>query len=181
MGLTGHVDTHQISDTRVALRVDRFPTTVGKNKSDMVNIADVGFGVSQVLPAIVGLLTAQKNQLIYIEQPELHLHPKAQIGFVEILANTINRGVRVVIETHSPVILLSVQSLVAEGKISPDRVILHWFSRKEKDGATVISPGELDTSGAFGNWPVDFGEIALGAESRYLDAVEYGLKLTPHG
>ena len=44
----------------------------------MVSIADVGFGVSQTLPVLVALLAAKPGQLVYIEQPEIHLHPRAQ-------------------------------------------------------------------------------------------------------
>ena len=49
------------------------------NETDMVNIADVGFGVSQVLPVLVALIAAEPGQLVYLEQPELHLHPRAKL------------------------------------------------------------------------------------------------------
>ncbi|XXX76693.1 DUF3696 domain-containing protein [Sorangium sp. So ce134] len=78
---------------------------------------------------------------------------------------------RVVAETHSSLLLLGVQSLVAEGALSPDRVALHWFSQTE-DGATEVRSAELDDAGAFGDWPEDFAEVALAAQSRYLDAAE---------
>lgn len=80
---------------------------------------------------------------------------------------------RVIIETHSSLLLLAIRALVAEGKvIDPGDVILHWFSRREKDGQTEVATAELDKAGAFGDWPVDFGDVALELESRYLDAAE---------
>ena len=88
---------------------------------DLVSIADVGFGISQTLPVIVALLAAEPGQLVYIEQPEIHLHPRAQMAMAKILADAANRGVRVVAETHSSLLLLGIQSLVAEGKLSPDK------------------------------------------------------------
>ncbi len=87
----------------------------------------------------------------------------------QILANAANRGVRVVVETHSSLLLLGVQALVAEGKLAPEKVKLHWFKR-DYNGNTKVSSADLDEMGAFGDWPEDFADVALEAESRYLDA-----------
>lgn len=137
----------------------------------MVSIADVGFGVSQVLPVLVSLIVARPGQLVYIEQPELHLRPRAQVALAQILADAAKRGVRVVAETHSDHLLLGIQSLVAEGELSPDLVKLHWFGRGP-DGATKVTSADLDERGAYGEWPEDFGTTALAEQSRYLDAVQ---------
>ena len=107
-----------------------------------------------------------------LEQPEIHLHPRAQTILAEIIADAAKRGVRVVVETHSDLLILGVQTLVAEGKLSPDIVKLHWFSRNEK-GATSITSADLDETGAFGeDWPEDFADVRLQAQQRYLDAAE---------
>ncbi|MBW4497095.1 MAG: AAA family ATPase [Oscillatoria princeps RMCB-10] len=169
LGLTCKVGAKQVDDTQVELQVGRLPRRGGV--IDMVSIADVGFGVSQVLPVLVALLVAEPGQLVYIEQPEIHLHPRAQAALAEVLAEAASRGVRVVLETHSEVLLLAVQSLVAEGKILPEEVKLHWFTRRE-DGVTEVSSADLDEAGAFGDWPEDFGDVSLKLESRYLDAAE---------
>jgi predicted ATPase len=172
LGLTHKITTEQVNDTQVELRVDRLPHRTSRSrKSDMVSIADVGFGVSHVLPALVALLTAKVGQLVYIEQPEIHLHPRAQVSLAEILVETANRGVRVVAETHSELLLVAIQSLIAEGKISSDLVKLHWFTRN-KDGMTQITSADLDEAGAFGDWPEDFAEVAMDLDDRYLTAAE---------
>ena len=82
------------------------------------------------------------------------------------------RGVRVVAETHSSLILLAVQTLVAEGVISPNFVGLNWFVRNPSSGNTQIESAELDGAGRFGDWPEDFDEVALKTESAYLSAAE---------
>ncbi len=173
LGLTSIIESQQINDTQVELKVGRLPCSSNSKttKQDMVSIVDVGFGVSQVLPVLVALLTASPGQLVYIEQPEIHLHPRAQVALAEIFAEAANRGVRVVVETHSELFLLGVQSLVAEGQLSSDQVKLHWFTRQE-DGTTKISSGELDETGAFEDWPEDFSEVALSTQNRYLTAAE---------
>ncbi len=171
LGLTWTVTAKAINDTQVEIQVGRLPHPAKIGAGDMVNIADVGFGVSQVLPVLVALLVAEPGQLVYIEEPEIHLHPRAQSAMAEILADAAKRGVRVVIETHSQLLLLGVQTLVAQGKLSPDLVKLHWFQRRN-DGSTQITSADLDEAGAFGNWPEDFAEVVLKAEGRYLDAAE---------
>lgn len=170
LGLTDSVAADPINDTQVELRVGRLPHSTG-DKQDMVSIADVGFGVSQTLPVLVALLTAKPGQLVYLEQPEIHLHPRAQTAMAQVLADAAIRGVRVVAETHSSLLLLGVQTLIAEGKLSPDLVKLHWFTRGE-DGATTIQSADLDETGAFGDWPEDFDDVTLNAQSRYMDAAE---------
>ena len=171
LGLTRKVDAKYINDAQVELRVSQLPHSARGRIGDMVSIADVGFGVSQALPVLVALLAATPGQLVYLEQPELHLHPRAQSAMAQILADAANRGVCVVAETHSELLLLTLQSLVAEGYLAPEKVKLHWFTRRH-DGVTQVKSADLDETGAFGDWPEDFAEVILTAESRYLDAVE---------
>lgn len=171
LGLTWAVAAKPSGDSAVELRVGRLPHRQTDGAKDMVSIADVGFGVSQVLPVLVALRVAVPGQLVYLEQPELHLHPRAQSALAQVLGDAARRGVHVVAETHSSLLLLAVQTLVAEGKLSPSLVKLHWFTRGE-DGSTGIISGDLDESGAFGEWPEDFGDVEAQAESRYLDAAE---------
>ncbi|MEA5553479.1 AAA family ATPase [Anabaena cylindrica UHCC 0172] len=179
LGLTCRVQAKQVNDTQVELRVGRLPRN-SDAKDDMVNIADVGVGVSQTLPVLVALLVAEPGQLVYIEQPETHLHPRAQVAMAEILANAAKRGVKVVIETHSDRLILAIQSLVAEGNLSPDLIKLHWFTRQE-DGTTRVNSADLDETGAFGDWPEDFGDVSLQLENRYLSAAEARLMQGIHG
>jgi predicted ATPase len=167
LGLTDTIQTQRLNETQLELRVGR----ILGNSTDTVNIADVGFGVSQVLPVVVALLVAQPGQLVYIEQPEIHLHPRAQVALAEIFAEAINRGVQVIVETHSELFFLSIQTLVAQDKIAPDDVKLHWFTRSA-DGSSTVTTAELDGTGAFGDWPQDFGSISLELTHRYLSSAE---------
>ena len=97
-----------------------------------INIADKGFGFSQILPIICQLwiLNFQNKrsrnlryftrpnirETIYtIEQPELHLHPKLQSKLVEVIANTVKKGkVKFIIETHSPSIINAFGDIIYE-------------------------------------------------------------------
>jgi predicted ATPase len=179
LGLTWKVEAKQVDDTQVEIRVGRLSHSRKGGAHDLVSIADVGFGVSQTLPVVVALLTAGPGQMVYIEQPEIHLHPRAQIAMAKLMCNAATAGGKVLIETHSASLLLAVQTLVAEGYISPDLVKLHWFKRAA-NGSTEVVSRDLDQSGAYGDWPEDFGEVSLKAESRYLDAAEARLNGSGH-
>lgn len=171
LGLTWKVDARQVDDTQVELLVGRLPHPLRAGAQDLVSVADVGFGTSQTLPVLVALLTAEEGQLVILEQPEIHLHPRAQAAMAQVLIDAANRGVRVIAETHSALLLLAVQTLVAEDAIAPENVKLHWFQRGS-DGATQITSRDLDKAGTFGDWPEDFGEVAMETEIRYLNASE---------
>ncbi len=172
LGLTWKVRTEDIDDTRVELQVGRLPRARQGGARDLVNIADVGLGVSQVLPVLVALQVAHRGQLVMLEQPEIHLHPRAQMLLASELAAAANRGVQVVAETHSSLLLRGVQTAVADETLSPDLVKLHWFQRDPTSGVTTVASADLDEAGAFGDWPEDFDDVALSSERAYLDAAE---------
>lgn len=171
LGLTGDVAAERVNDTQVELRVAQQP--IGSEaEARMINIADVGLGVSQVLPVLVACLVAEEGQLVYVEQPEIHLHPRAQARLADVLADAANRGVRVVVETHSQLLLLAIQTRIAEEKLDPEDVMLHWFTRNPETGITDVDSRHPDEKGAFGDWPEDFSEVEMEWQSRFLDATE---------
>jgi len=172
LGLTWKVEARKIDDTQVELRVGRLPGPREDDAQDMVNIADVGFGVSQTLPVLVALRTAAPGRIVYLEQPEIHLHPNAQSALAQVIAEAAKRGVIVVLETHSAILLRSIQTLVALGDLDPQEVNLNWFTRDPLTGATRITRATPDAHGAYGNWPEDFDDVALRVERDYLDAIE---------
>jgi predicted ATPase len=172
LDLTSSISADRLNDTQVELQVGRLPTQATRSKkADMVNIADVGFGVSQALPVLVALHVAKPGQMVYLEQPEIHLHPRAQWEMAHVLAEAANRGVHVVVETHSSLLLLGIQTLVAQDVISREKVKLHWFTRNSA-GNTEIKSADLTETGGFGDWPENFADVSLSAQIEYLNAAD---------
>jgi predicted ATPase len=62
---------------------------------------NVGFGISHSLPVITALVSAEPGALLILENPEAHLHPTAQAELARLIARVAQRGVQVVVETHS--------------------------------------------------------------------------------
>ncbi len=167
LGLTRRLRARRIDDTRVSLDVGRLQRR-GRS-ADLVNIADVGLGLSQTLPVVSALLTARAGQWVFLEQPEIHLHPRAQVRLGQILAEAALRGVRVIAETHSALLLKSVQYVVASGALAPEKVVLHWAGR-DQNGATTVTSSHLDRNGTFGDWPTDFGQVEMAIEEDFIEA-----------
>lgn len=171
LGLTWKVRANKVDATSVELRVGRLPIAQKNGARDLVSIADVGFGVSQVLPVLVALLVARPGQLVYIEQPEIHLHPKAQRALARIFTDAIQRNSQVVVETHSALFLREIQTLVAKGAVNKSLVKLHWVVRNI-NGDTDLQTCDLDDAGAYGDWPQDFDETESQAATDYYEAAE---------
>lgn len=176
LGLTWKVIAKKVDDTRVELQVGRLPIAAQGGGKDLVSIADVGFGVSQVLPVLVALLVVNPGQVVYIEQPETHLHPKAQRALAGIFAEAALRQSTVIVETHSLIFVRAVQTLVAKKQLDKQLVKLHWVERDVK-GNTTVTTSDLDDAGAYGSWPQDFEETEMAAEQDYIDAAENALSI----
>jgi hypothetical protein len=172
LGITWKVAVARRSDVALELQVARTKVRIPGQPNDLVSLADVGLGTAQVLPVVVALHAAGAEQLVYIEQPELHLHPNAQVRLAEIIVKAVRRGVRVVIETHSSLLLLGVQTQIAKGHIAAADVRLHWFLRTPHTGETEIATADLHPDGTFGEWPVDFDEVLLRQQAEFMTALE---------
>ena len=110
-----------------------FSLMVEANSGKRSNIMDVGYGVSQILPLIYELLTVKNPTLFLIQQPEIHLHPRAQAEFASILPSIVNIGCEFVIETHSDFIIDRLKHEIEIGVISNDDVGILFFDNSRKD------------------------------------------------
>ena len=144
-----------ISDRHFEIRIQNFFT-----KEDQ-NIADVGYGHSQVLPFLAGGLALPKNSTYLAEQPELHLHPKAQAELGDYLLRLYKNSVQTVIETHSEHLILRLQQHIAAGSINPEDVCIFYVSNSPEDDKgrplDEITRIGIDRKGQFTKeWPKGF-------------------------
>ncbi len=129
-----------------------------------VLITDVGFGVSQVMPVLVLCYYVPEGSTILLEQPEIHLHPSVQSGLADVFIDVMkNRGVQIILESHSEHLLRRIQLRMAEASIRPEDTSL-YFCESKRDGS-VMEELDIDLFGNISNWPKDFfgdefGEMA---------------------
>lgn len=130
-------------------------------KASEVKITDVGIGVSQVLPALVQAFYCPPHSTIWMEQPEIHLHPQVQAELADVFIsatqareNGKERHVQVIVESHSEHFLNRLQLRVAEGTVSPEDVAVYFCRRK--GSVTELEPLRLNMFGEIENWPENF-------------------------
>lgn len=121
-----------------------------------INLYDVGFGISQILPIIVEGFYAKKGSLLIIEQPEIHLHPKLQADIGDLLIEITKLEKDIIIETHSEHLLLRIKRRIAEGSLHAEDVAIYYFNLTPE--GTQIKKIKIDKSGRFENWPEGFFE-----------------------
>lgn len=139
-------------------------------KSQKVRLTDVGFGVSQVLPALVQAFYAPPESTVWMEQPEIHLHPMAQSNLADVFISAVKsyeggapRNLQLIVETHSEHLLARLQRRIAEEKITADEVAVYVVNRRGE--AADIEALRINEYGDIANWPDDFfgdemGDIA---------------------
>lgn len=138
-------------------------------KSPSTSLTDVGFGVSQVLPALVLLYYVPEGSTVILEQPEIHLHPAVQSGLADVLLNVASvRNVQILVESHSEHLMRRLQRRVAEEWVSSSDVKLYFVS--SQGGPAQVSDLQLNEWGEIENWPDEFfgdemGEIAAITEA----------------
>ncbi len=130
-------------------------------KAPEVKITDVGFGVSQILPVLVQAFYCPPNSTIWMEQPEIHLHPQVQTELADVFISAIRsreggheRNVQLIIESHSEHFLNRLQRRIAEGEITPNDVAIYFCKRA--GSATELEPLEVNLYGDIENWPENF-------------------------
>jgi predicted ATPase len=125
-------------------------TSASKDRFKAVN---VGFGYSYILPIVVSGLIAKEGEILIVENPEAHLHPKAQSRLTKFLAIVARCGVQVFIESHSEHILNALRLAVLKQIVTPNNLSILYFQPNSEQPVIKIpvkSDGELEI------WPEDF-------------------------
>lgn len=141
-----------------------------KVKTDKNNryhdLTNVGVGVSQVLPIIVGSLLAPRGACLIFEQPELHLHPKVQARLADFFLAMSFSGKQCVLETHSEYMVDRLRLRIAQSSSSEFAGRINLYFTSMLNGNTTCDPVEISEYGAVVKWPNDFfDESQKGIES----------------
>ena len=136
-----------------------------KGSKTLVELPDVGFGISQVLPVLVQCFYAPEGSIILIDQPEVHLHPYAQSALADVMIDVIEsksnlgegfkeRNIQLIIETHSEHFLRRLQRRIAEDRLSHDKVSAYFANINAPPAK--LERLEIDEFGNIQNWPENF-------------------------
>ncbi|MEA5618726.1 DUF3696 domain-containing protein [Cronbergia sp. UHCC 0137] len=127
-----------------------FNTSTSK---DRFRPANVGFGYSYILPIVVSGLIAKEGEILIVENPEAHLHPKAQSRLAKFLAKVSSCGVQVFIESHSDHILNALRIAVLDDIITHEDLSILYFQQNPEQPVVQIP---VQANGGIEEWPEGF-------------------------
>ncbi|MCE7797354.1 DUF3696 domain-containing protein [Sphingobium sufflavum] len=164
----GHVmQVEESGPGHVSIKVGR------QGQAHFENIADVGFGFSQLVPVIAQLHAVRErnsnrsglsgNSVVFaVEQPELHLHPAMQANLADLFVAAVSRTsskditTTILVETHSETLVSQLGVLIAEGEISSDDVAVYFVEKDERSGTSSLTEKKFGTDGLISDWPIGF-------------------------
>ncbi len=146
------------------------------SSKEQFNLADMGFGYSQVIPILVqlwshihqtgrGIYAGKGSPLTFvIEQPELHLHPKMQAIIADCFSQAIYEAreqsvnLKIIIETHSEIIINRVGRNISKKGVNKDDINILVFDKLNEGLETSVTTSKFDEDGYLTNWPYGFFE-----------------------
>ena len=161
--------------TGVGFRTDTVPPQSAKPVSESLagdfSLLAEGFGTNSLVQLLFEVVRAVPGATVLIEEPEIHLHPKAQADLASVLVEQAKAASKqIIMTTHSEHVAGRLLTLVAENKLSPDELAIYSF---EKDDSGVCSATEIEVTelGQVSGGLKSFFETDLEEMRRYVDAL----------
>lgn len=108
---------------------------------------NAGFGLTYVFSVLVTILSAKEGDIIIIENPESHIHPKGQSELARLMALAAKNGVQIFIETHSDHIIYGLRIAIKEKDINKEDARIYYLDRNRKEHFSEAHPIEIDDNG----------------------------------
>ncbi|WP_438392336.1 AAA family ATPase [Caballeronia sp. DA-9] len=148
-GMASDIKLENLSDRHYELHIQN------NHSKEFQNFADVGYGISQVIPVLVAGYNLTRGQTLMVEEPEIHLHPSAQAELGDFFLDLYNDGVKSIVESHSEYLVVRLQQHVAAGLISKNDVAFYYVHAGQ--GGKRVTRLTLDRKGVFEQpWPQGF-------------------------
>lgn len=119
-----------------------------------LTLNQVGFGISQLLPILTLILTSKRGDMLLIENPEIHLHPKLQADLADLLIFALENGRRLIVETHSENIINRIRLRIKQNNKLLDKINIYFFEKDDE----IVTCNEIviNEQGKINNWPKNF-------------------------
>lgn len=163
IGLSQEISPDKVGD--IIYKVGIKESTSGSH----VSLADVGFGYSQVIPIILMGLLNTKDNLMLIEQPEIHLHPSSAANLADLFLGFVENEKRFIIETHSQEFINKLRLRVIQNPELKEKINIVFVEQKV-GCASSIKQFEIDENGMFPEWPEGFLDESESLARKILEA-----------
>jgi predicted ATPase len=150
LGLVDSVDTEETPKVGFRLTVNSPGLPIA------LDLKSVGVGVSQVLPTLVQALLAPPGSTLLFEQPELHLHPKAQAELADFFLGMTEVGKQCLVETHSEQMITRLRRRIVEARRDQVRPRLRIYFAERRGAETHFRAVQPDEYGTIVDWPEGF-------------------------
>lgn len=164
-GILDNIQIKHLGDENEPFRILIRKGGQGK-KGSWKNLKDVGYGISQILPLLTYIFREDSSGTYLLQQPEIHLHPSAQVTLATLFCQLAKKSRQFIIETHSDFIIDRVRMEVRDGLIKPKDVSLLFFERQGLD--VKIHPIEFDKEGNVLKTPAGYRKFFLDELDRSL-------------
>lgn len=149
---------------------DKKTSVEALNPTYNTNIVNEGLGINQIIFPFSQIVRAEPYSLIAIEEPEIHLHPKAQSELMDIFVEICKEeNKQILLTTHSEHVLFRLLTNVARGDLSPEDLSVYYFEKEKTHTKTTTL--EVDKEGRLKGGLPGFFEEELKGFKDYLDAV----------
>lgn len=163
LGVAHHVGTRETGPSGVSWTIKHLENSAERP------LHSVGIGVSQVLPILVCGLLSPPGTVILIEQPELHLHSKAQAKLADFFLGLSHCEKQCIIETHSDALVSQLRFRIVELTAEKAPVSI-YFVQQDNQGDASFQKIQISSTGNILNWPDGFFDESMKQEERILDA-----------
>jgi hypothetical protein len=177
--MTGYaLELERVLPDKMFLRLNATLASAGRK----ANVSQLGDGVQGVIPVLtaLGWLASEHKEapsLLALEEPEAQLHPTSQRELGEAVCDALRlikeRGLerRLLVETHSEVLLMTLQLAIARGDIKPEEVAVYWVSQDEGTGLSVAKLLTVYENGTLGGLPRSAFRQQVELSGELLDAI----------
>ncbi|MFH4643317.1 MULTISPECIES: DUF3696 domain-containing protein [Vibrio harveyi group] len=122
---------------------------------------NIGFGYSYALSIVVALLVSSPGDLVIVENPEAHLHPRGQSYLGRLIALTAQAGVQVIVETHSDHLINGMRLMPRLGLVDSSKMKLYQVFADFEEKCSKVIPITVNGQGELSEWPEQFFDQQL--------------------
>ncbi|VUT28230.1 MAG: DNA replication and repair protein RecF [Candidatus Syntrophoarchaeum sp. GoM_oil] len=170
--INNHLNEYGFDDVRTLPAEDKQYEVVVKDAhlNIDINISKIGSGINQLLPMLILLNYYPDKSLVLIELPEIHMHPKMQSEFADLLVHIIEKKRhQMIIETHSEHIIYGLLNMVAKKELEPSDIGISYF--RKNDGEAERKELEITEKGTIKGGLPDFFEANLDDLLEWVSAI----------
>lgn len=124
--------------------------------TEEISALNTGFGITYILPILVAILSAEKDSLIIIENPEAHIHPSGQAVLMELVALAVSHEVQIIMETHSDHIVNGSLVSITKEFFCAEMLSIYFFERDEHKHTAIAHNLEISQNGHIKRPPQKF-------------------------